>query len=123
MHRSPLRTAPLLAAAVLTAACAASAPPRSGPPAAGRLCEAGRPVLVVRNESAYSVQVVARRMGWGRREVVAELGPGRHEVRIPNDRGYSYRVERLDGRAVPVTTTRASLHTYAVSLERECRPT
>lgn len=123
MHRSLLRTAPLLAAVALTTACAASAPPRSGPPAAGPLCEAGRPVLVVRNEAAYSVQVVARRMGRGSREVLAELGPGRHEVRLPNDRGYTYRVERIGGGAIPVTTTRASLHTRAVSLERECRPT
>lgn len=121
MIRSLLRTMPL-AAAVLTAACAASAPPRSGPPVAGRLCEVGRPVLVVRKESAYSVQVVASGTGSGSRHVVAELGPGRHEVRTPNDRGYDYRVERIGGGAVRVTTTRASLHTRAVSLQRECRP-
>lgn len=123
MHRSLLRTTPLLAAVALTTACATSTPPPSGPsPVWGRVCNQGRPVLVVRNESPYSVQVVESRIGSGRRDVVAELGPGRHEVHVRNEPGYSYRVERLGGGAVRASTSRASLRAQAISLERECRP-
>lgn len=123
MHRSLLRTTPLLAAVALTTACATATPPRPGPSLVwDRVCDQGRPVLVVRNESPYSVQVVESRIGSGRREVVAELGPGRHEVRVRNEPGYSYRVERLGGGTLRASTSRASLQERAVSVERECRP-
>lgn len=121
MHRVLIQTTALLAAAVLTAACAAS-PAGTRQPRSGAVCEEGRPVLVVRNDSGLTLQVVESRIGSGGRQVVAEIGSGRTEVNIRNDWSYGYNAEPSGGgQTLAATTSRARVPERAVSMERECR--
>lgn len=122
MHRTLFQTAALLAAAVLFAACA-TASPSARQARSGVVCEEGRPVLVVRNDSGLTLQIVESRIGSGGRQVVAEVGSGRTEVNIRNDWSYGYSAEPSGGGQVLAgTTSRARVPDRAVSMERECRP-
>lgn len=122
MHRSLFQTTTLLAAAVLTAACAASSP-AAREARSGAVCDAGRPVLVIRNDSGMTLQIVESRIGSGGRQVVAEIGPGRTEVNVRNDWSYGYSAEPSGGgQTLAGTTSRARVPERTVSMERECRP-
>lgn len=122
MHRTLFQTTALLSAAVLTTACAASSP-AARQAQSGAVCQAGRPVLVVRNDSGMTLQIVESRIGSGGRQVVAEVGAGRTEVNIRNDYSYGYSAEPSGGgQFLAGTTSRARVPDRAVSMERQCRP-
>ena len=121
MHRILVQAAPLVAAIVFSSACA-SAGVQPGQAEQDDDCQNSNAVLVVRNETGGEVQIVESRIGSGGQTVVTTLGPGRHEVRIRNEPGYSYSAQRVGGGATLAATSRPRAGDRAVTLERECRP-
>lgn len=121
MHRSLIRTTPLLAAALLVNACA-GATTGTRQPRSGVVCEDGRPVLIVRNDSGMTLQIVESRIGSGGRMVIREIGPGRHEIDVRNDWTYSYSAQRAGGGNTLAATSWRGQPDRSVTLDRECRP-
>lgn len=121
MHRILVQAAPLFAALVLSSACA-SAGMQAAEAEHDDYCENSNAMLIVRNQTSGEVQIVESRIGSGGMTVVTTLGPGRHEVRIRNEPGYSYSAQRVGGGATLAATSRPRAGDRAVTLERECRP-
>jgi len=118
MTRALLRATPLLAAAALTAACATASRSRTEPVA---VCDTGRAVLVVRNDSAREVEIVESRIGSGALVVVGLVPTGRQELPIRNEPGYSYHARVPGSRAVLASSSQRPFDSRSVTLERTCR--
>jgi hypothetical protein len=101
-----------LPVAVLLSACVTT--PQEEPE--GDWCS-GLPILVVRNDSGTSIEIVETRRG--NLNVIATVGPGRHELEIRREAAYSYLARSLTGEVL-VTMNRPRARDRTVLLERRC---
>ena len=101
-----------LACTAFALACARQAP---APPTDTEtsVCQGTR-MLVVRNNTGHSMDIVESRIGSGARDVVATVGPGRHEMTIRN--GYSYHARPSPGVRLGPARSRQD-----VTLDHVCR--
>jgi hypothetical protein len=75
------------------------------------------PILVVRNDSGTSVDIVETRRG--NLNVIATVGPGRHELEIRREAAYSYSARSPNGQLL-ATLNRPRARDRTVTLERRC---
>lgn len=89
MQKNSLRATLFVACGALAAGCAKQAPAEPTERVSG-VCD-GERLLVVRNNTGYTMDIVESRIGSGARVVIASVGPGRHEIAIRNAYSYSAR--------------------------------
>jgi hypothetical protein len=120
MQRSWLPRTLVLSAVLLAAACAKPSsedPPPASP--AARWCEE-TPVLIVTNNSGGDVEIYEARSS-ATRVVIAIVAPGRHEISVRAESGYSYGARLLGGKTTLASTGRPRVRDHSVTLNRECR--
>jgi hypothetical protein len=122
MNRAMIRVLPL-AALLAAAGCATAGASGAQRPGAWGVCETGEAVLVVRNNSGQTVEIVESSINSAARPVIASLTTGSHEVRVRNEPGYSYTAQLVgpQGRTL-AATSRPRNRDRQVILERRCRP-
>jgi hypothetical protein len=110
--RSALLGAILLAGA----GCAASAGARQ--PQTQEDC-AGTAVLLVENQVGFAVDILETHRGTNATAMIAQVGPGSHEITIRSEAEYSYRA--LAPRSTAIQDQRRVTRGSAVRLVRQCR--
>lgn len=112
MHRPLAVLASILAFSLGLPACVTTAQEEPD----GEWCT-GTPILVVRNDSGTSVEIVESRRGSV--SVISTVGPGRHHLEIRPEAAYSYSARSLTGELL-ATLDRPRARDRTVTLERRC---